>query len=154
MSVASNEQAWLNTLSGLLTYANGVTGESDTNIGDAVRTLADGYGQGGSSDWVYIPVTVTPNKYYSSDGIECPYNGWSLTDPISTDGYRFIACFTNGFGGSYFRLFKNGSQQSSNCYTMNNNKGYALFDCDLIDELGVSTLTIKLNGVKFYGLLR
>lgn len=47
MSVASNEQAWLNTLSGLLTYANGVTGESDTNLGDAVRTLADGYGGGG-----------------------------------------------------------------------------------------------------------
>lgn len=36
-------------LDALLTYANGVTGESDTSIGDAIETLADGYGQGGSS---------------------------------------------------------------------------------------------------------
>lgn len=31
----------------LTTYANGVTGESDTTLSDAVASLADGYGQGG-----------------------------------------------------------------------------------------------------------
>lgn len=31
----------------LLDYANGVTEKGDTNIGDAIKTLADGYGQGG-----------------------------------------------------------------------------------------------------------
>lgn len=35
-------------LNALVTYANGVTGASDTSVGDAVRTLAAGYGQGGS----------------------------------------------------------------------------------------------------------
>lgn len=34
-------------LNALLTYANEVTGESDTSIGDAIHTLADGYGSGG-----------------------------------------------------------------------------------------------------------
>lgn len=40
-------------LDALLTYANGVTGESDTSIGDAIETLADGYGQGGDSEEIY-----------------------------------------------------------------------------------------------------
>lgn len=34
-------------MSALLAYANGITGASDTKLGDAVHTLADGYGQGG-----------------------------------------------------------------------------------------------------------
>jgi len=31
-------------LNALVTYANGITGESDTSVGDAMRTLAAGYG--------------------------------------------------------------------------------------------------------------
>ena len=31
-----------------LSYANSVTGASDTNVGDAIMTLAAGYGQGGA----------------------------------------------------------------------------------------------------------
>lgn len=38
-----------NGITALTTYANEITGESDTNLSDAVRSLADGYGQGGSS---------------------------------------------------------------------------------------------------------
>jgi hypothetical protein len=34
-------------INALTTYANGVTGASDTNLSDAVRSLADGYGGGG-----------------------------------------------------------------------------------------------------------
>lgn len=34
-------------INALTAYANGVTGESDTTLSDAVATLADGYGQGG-----------------------------------------------------------------------------------------------------------
>lgn len=34
-------------LTALLTYANGVTGAGDATLGDAVKTLVDGYGQGG-----------------------------------------------------------------------------------------------------------
>lgn len=36
-------------LDALLTYANSVTGAEDTSVGDAIETLANGYGQGGSS---------------------------------------------------------------------------------------------------------
>lgn len=61
------------TLDALLTYANEATGTEDTSIGDAIRTLVDGYGQGGGSDldnfmvWYsddnvnWIPMTKHPN---------------------------------------------------------------------------------------------
>lgn len=39
-----------NERSALLSYANGVTGESDDRLGEAVRRLADGFGTGGSED--------------------------------------------------------------------------------------------------------
>lgn len=34
-------------INALTTYANSITGKSDTNLPDAVQSLADGYGQGG-----------------------------------------------------------------------------------------------------------
>lgn len=43
------------SIGALTTYANGVTGESDTTLSDAVASLADGYGQGGGiSDGIEI----------------------------------------------------------------------------------------------------
>ena len=62
-------------LTALLTYANGVTGESDTSIGDAIETLADGYGQGGqepyysTSGQLYFENMVIPTEY---TGNLCP----------------------------------------------------------------------------------
>lgn len=35
-----------NAFEALLTFANAKTGKADTNLGDAVKTLADGYGAG------------------------------------------------------------------------------------------------------------
>lgn len=49
-------QPLTDAITALTTYANGVTGASDTTLSDAVRTLADGYGQGGGGG---TPVTVT-----------------------------------------------------------------------------------------------
>lgn len=42
-----NDDESKSRLDALLTYANGVTGQADGNIGDAVKTLCDGYGGGG-----------------------------------------------------------------------------------------------------------
>lgn len=36
-------------ITSLTEYANGITGKSDTNLPDAVRSLADGYGGGGTA---------------------------------------------------------------------------------------------------------
>lgn len=46
-------------ITALTTYANGITGKSDTNLPDAVRSLADGFGSG--SGWEYEDGTYTPS---------------------------------------------------------------------------------------------
>lgn len=47
-------------INALTTYANGITGKSDANLPDAVRSLADGYGQGGGGGMTATG-TVTGN---------------------------------------------------------------------------------------------
>jgi hypothetical protein len=45
------------SINALTTYANEVTGASDTNLSDAVHTLASGYGSGGASSWTKVAET-------------------------------------------------------------------------------------------------
>ena len=47
MSIKETLTESKNKLDALLDFANNTTGNSDTNIGDAIKTLADGFGQGG-----------------------------------------------------------------------------------------------------------
>lgn len=46
----------------LTAYANTITGKSDTNLSDAVASLADGYGGGGGSGLVYEEGTYTATE--------------------------------------------------------------------------------------------
>ena len=46
------------SIEALTTYANQVTGASDTNLSDAVYTLAQGYGGGGGRFDVIGDVTI------------------------------------------------------------------------------------------------
>lgn len=55
-------------LTALLTYANGVTGAADTNIGNAVKTLADGYDQGGGVGSVTQVTPITDTTSIVIDG--------------------------------------------------------------------------------------
>lgn len=71
-------------ITALTTYANSVTGASDTTLSDAVRTLADGYGQSGGETLYYgergqlyikdviIPesATTTLYPYYGCENLE------------------------------------------------------------------------------------
>ena len=45
------------SINALTTYANEVTGASDTTLSDAVHTLASGYGGGGTSSWTKVAET-------------------------------------------------------------------------------------------------
>lgn len=58
-------------LDALLTYANGVTGAEDTNIGDAIKTLCDGYGRGGSGGEL-VQTTYTFDTDTSCNGFAHP----------------------------------------------------------------------------------
>lgn len=73
-------------INALTTYANGITGKSDTNLPDAVRSLADGYGQGGETDYdaVTLPAEYQRVEYIESSGtqfISLPF-GFSPSDEI------------------------------------------------------------------------
>lgn len=90
----------------LLAYANGVTGAEDVRLGDAVKTLADGYGQGGgggdlqnwqlvdSIKWSYnlardtLWNTITPSiSYQNVLNAAANVKNFVLADPIDQDEY-------------------------------------------------------------------
>jgi hypothetical protein len=81
-------QPLTDAITALTTYANGVTGASDTNLSDAVRSLADGYGGGGSGpafeligEWTgYLP------EYTNTSTAETTDTGIN----ISNSNYVFV----------------------------------------------------------------
>ncbi len=108
-------------LDALLTYANGVTGESDTSIGDAIETLADGYGQGGSSlpielvgTWTgYLGEYTDTTTWEATDtGINIhnsPYIYFMIT--VSCDGSYSDTSITNYWSG--FEIIVGGKYNSN-----------------------------------------
>lgn len=95
-------------ITSLTTYANGITGKSDTNLPDAVRSLADGYGNASLVPYVIRPDaeligTYTSDQYAVADlGLTIPeYTttaqtlkaSANLSPTISVDlsKYRYIA---------------------------------------------------------------
>lgn len=86
-------------INALTTYANSVTGESDTNLSDAVYSLAQGYGQGSGSNLTDAYVVTardsegypTAVDYYNTDG-EIPRHNFSNTRSSATSGQW---CFGN-----------------------------------------------------------
>lgn len=59
------EKELTNGIEALTTYSNEVTGESDTTLSDAVRTLADGFGYGGAI-YLYASKHITANASYGT----------------------------------------------------------------------------------------
>ena len=58
------------SIEALTTYANQVTGASDTNLSDAVYTLAQGYGGG---DITTAETTFTGDGRYGPFNLACPF---------------------------------------------------------------------------------
>lgn len=71
MAIKDTLQDSKNRLDSLLDYANGVTGKEDTSLGDAVKTLCDGYGQGDGGSREVFHATFTPEArvYTSADNV-------------------------------------------------------------------------------------
>lgn len=54
----------------LINYANETTGKSDTHLGDAIKSLSDGYGQGGGSDDAFKAfIEGTATEFTVPDGV-------------------------------------------------------------------------------------
>ncbi len=83
-------------LTALLTYANGVTGESDTSIGDAIETLADGYGQGGSEYSVGANGSIGVKDIYIPDTINRSTVSFESCEIIETYAHNGATTYPQG----------------------------------------------------------
>lgn len=72
------------SINALTAYANEATGQSDTNLSDAVHTLASGYGGGGN----VVTGTYTPSEDIYSNLVQIPHDLGAIPD--------FIICFADG----------------------------------------------------------
>lgn len=127
MTIGEQLNATADAMDALLTYANGITGAADTNIGDAVKTLADGYGQGGGDIPGLKIGAATPTDYVKA--IEIPLNAskflggmirtneinigdtpdkWTVVSAMqhvhnngTKGGYTSIGMRADGTGGTY-----------------------------------------------------
>ena len=107
-------------INALTTYANEVTGASDTTLSDAVRTLASGYG-GGVESWKVTTVTAQEELYQNAEPVKewlesvAPLSSLALfirkdfvasgTRPTRGNGSLMFAVIENGVATYYVRLY-------------------------------------------------
>lgn len=75
-------------INALTTYANSITGKSDTNLPDAVRSLADGYGQGGGTSITDGVVVTARNANEHITAVEKYGNCGRFEFGSNSNGYR------------------------------------------------------------------
>lgn len=75
-------------INALTTYANGITGKSDTNLPDAVRSLADGYGQGDGTSITDGVVITARNANGYITAVEKYGNCGKYEFGVNSGGYR------------------------------------------------------------------
>lgn len=95
-------QPLTDAINALTRYANEVTGQSDTTLSDAVRTLCDGYGGGGGTDISFVNLldgtSLTPGYLTTSGILEAPSATQMeyTTDYVDVSQYRgdtlVVAC--------------------------------------------------------------
>ena len=112
-------------INALTTYANSVTGESDTTLSDAVYSLAEGYGQGGTQK---VVTSVLLNSSSGDANIADVADG--SYDLAHTDGFLIIrasgstAPSTGSYTlNNYFVPYKNKAELSSNYKRYNYKNG-------------------------------
>ena len=71
------------SINALTTYANEVTGASDTNLSDAVHTLASGYGQGGGDATLITKTIIENGTYFAEDDDADGYSEVTVNVPSS-----------------------------------------------------------------------
>lgn len=147
-----------NTLKLLVDYANGVTGNSDTNIGDAIKTLADGYGQGGGltiQQTDLVVETVSGERWATATTTQVN-SSYSRTEPIDVSEYDYVAIVNQFNVGSpalrSAHCFLSNSMSSTNIirgYTDNLNgdisNAYLLINTKDYDWLMLSSVRTTFN---------
>lgn len=99
-------QPLTDAINALTRYANEVTGASDQTLSDAVRTLCDGYGGGGSGIQLVDTITVPEDtRSYSFDlTAYADYDTVIVTEDLELSGSDWLYYVVNGSspsGGQY-----------------------------------------------------
>lgn len=124
-------------INALTTYANSVTGASDTTLSEAVATLANGYGQGGgksdmngwTNDVAYTDLTIIQNEYVdNTDGSFDPYNGWYRTGyvPINGASFLILPAMSGSGGDSRYNAFYTESQAFISAFNIRHGTAFAV----------------------------
>ena len=88
-------------INALTAYANGVTGESDTTLSEAVHTLADGYGQGGGDSIWNTIVDRTVTEVNDKDGLCKAVGDYAFYHCTSLTSAIFPSVTSIGLWGFY-----------------------------------------------------
>lgn len=91
------------SINALTTYANEVTGGSDTNLSDAVHTLASGYGQGSASN--VVTGTFKSATVGASVDVDVDYSGTGY--PIAM--LIFVAEGASNTNGTFYQTTLRGA---------------------------------------------
>lgn len=104
------------SIEALTAYVNQTTGESDTNLSDAVHRLVQGYGSGGDSAFEIEEVVVGENSVTNMrDAYQYFYNEWGIGKFLllkeNTTTHNQLVCamsFSRQYSGAACR-YRNGS---------------------------------------------
>lgn len=101
-------------ISALTEYSNEITGQTDENLSDAVRTLVDGYGQGGIEGVTDITIESAISRSTELDAVFSPYvdSGENCIfvrrDSLTGTGDMIALPYINGtIGDAVFRYYNN-----------------------------------------------
>ena len=98
MSAEAVAERWMaekTALDALLTYANDATSAGDTDIGEAIRTLVDGYGKGGGDIFPFTKVDVPIHEFASYSQLTNFASDFITTYVPSNDAYVVLIDFKN-----------------------------------------------------------
>lgn len=96
MSAEAVAERWMaekTALDALLSYANEATQAGDADIGEAIRTLVDGYGKGGDSP---VP-TIDGHKVYFGEITPTEVGGFTIEIPFKTEKIYFGAIWLSDY---------------------------------------------------------
>lgn len=147
----------------LIAYANGVTSKSDTTLSNAVKSLADGYGQGGTTPTL-VQKSITLNGTYDPEDENA--DGFSEVT-VNVQGGASMTEVANTYGTELRITSAPGSAPSATSHTLyfeyedeTTETVYAYYDDALISSAITATTptthnnktvtSAQLDGVEWY----
>lgn len=137
------------SINALTTYANEVTGGSDTTLSDAVHTLASGYG--GSS---LVEVKHVTHLNANSKNIQIPFLGYGIyyivAVPFVTPQDALNARLNDVFHSGAIMIWGNNGVRNFNSgptflYDMNGNNDYWSFNGTTFADEEKTSLSVTIN---------